>query len=100
MARNLSTGTRVYTIGWAPMGGLLLLNRFTVRNVRLVRDEWHVSGRDGTPLRFDRAVTGEQYARTVRIVGQRQAPTHYMAFSPMVRLSARTAKAFDLLIDA
>jgi hypothetical protein len=99
MAGKLEPGTRAYTVGWAPTGGLLLLNRFIVTDVKLVKGEWRVAGRDGTPVRFDRSVTGYQYARTVRLRDQRQAPGHYMAFSPLAYLSQRTAGAFDRLID-
>lgn len=99
MAGKLTPGTRVYTVGWAPIGGLLLMNRFTVRSVRRRGNEWQVSGNDATPLAFDRVVAGQEYARTVRIRNQRQAPIHHMAFSPMAYLSQRTARAFDRLVD-
>jgi hypothetical protein len=82
------------------MGGLLLMNRFTVDTVRRSHDEWRVSGRDATPLRFDRVIAGGAYARSVRLRGQRQAPQHYMAFSPLAHLSQMTAAAFDRLIEA
>jgi hypothetical protein len=81
------------------MGGLLLMNRFVVENVLLQRGMWRVTGREGTPLRFDRAITDEEYARTVRLRHQRRAPAHHMAFSPMAYLSERTARAFDRMID-
>jgi hypothetical protein len=83
MAGSLKAGTRAYTVGWAPMGGLLILNRFVVENVRRERNEWRVSGHDGTPLRFDRVIADHEYARKVRLRNQRQAPSHHMAFSPM-----------------
>ncbi len=100
MVGALSPGTRVYTVSWAPMGGLLLMNRFTIATVRREGDAWRVAGRDATPLRFDRVVAGADYARDVRLRDQRQAPEHYMAFSPLAYLSQRTVDAFDRAIDA
>lgn len=98
MAGKLPPGSKLYTVGWAPMGGLLLLNRITVERVARRNEEWHLSGR-GTPLRFDRAITGDRYAKTVRIRGQRNAPDHYMSFTPMAYIAGKTAAVFDRIID-
>lgn len=100
MAGTLPEGTTVYTVGWFPGGGLLLLNRFVVNRVSWRSGEWQISAADSTPLRTHLAITGAEYVRDVRLRGQRSAPRHYMSFSPMAYLSAPTAKAFDRLLAA
>jgi hypothetical protein len=98
MARRIEAGTRVYTVGWAPFGGLVVLNAFTVTRVRKARGGWRVTGEDATPLVFNRVLSGRDYARTVRIRNQRQAPTSHMSFTPMAYLSQRTATALERLV--
>lgn len=90
MAARFMPGTRVFNVAWAPFGGLLLLNAWTISAVRRREDGWRLHGEDGTPIRFDRAVIGAEYRRYVRLRNQRQAPDHYMAFSPFAADSAAT----------